>query len=182
MATISEFNTASIIITVILIVIILLAILLTVRQKKKGHSCCGSCNKCSLCSGKESDISQCIVKDLSKDNYKDAISLLELQKKELANYKSGQKYIFYKCLTLGTTAKGVYFNDTLEGFAILNNDNSPIIKNFYAKIYTAIKEKSEPYRNYALSIKEKANHDSGILLIAINPLISQNKIKELLLN
>lgn len=182
MAAISEFNTASIIITVILVVIIILAILLTIRQKKKGHSCCGSCNKCSLCSGKELDISQCIVKDLSKHKYKDAIKLLELQKKELTAYKSGQKYIFYKYLSLGTTAKGVYFNDTLEGFAILKNENMPLIKYLYAKIYTTIKELSTPFRNYALIIKEKENQDSGILLIAINPLTSQNKIKELLLN
>lgn len=183
MATVTEFNTPSIIITVILVVIIIIAILLSLYQKKKGRSCCGNCTGCNLCN-KEStlDIDNLTVKPLSRSSYKSAIQLLEIQKTALSQYKHGQKYIFYKALSNATDTKGLYFNETLEGFAIFNKHNEAAIANPFIKLYVKIKEISKPYREYALSLNEKENPENGILLIAVNPLENSNKLIELLLN
>lgn len=183
MTTITKFNTASIILTILLVIVIIVAVLLSIRQKKKGKSCCGECNGCTLCKNNERfDLNNITIKPLSKAFYKRAIDILEIQKSSLCDYKSGQKYIFYKALSHATETKGVYINNKLEGFAIFKRANNPLIKNYLVKPYVFLKELSKPFRNYALSLKEKEESEKEILLIAVNPLTNPDKLIELLLN
>ncbi len=183
MATVSEFNTPSIIITIVLVVVIILAIVFSIRQKKKGKSCCGDCNGCTLCNkDKDFDLSKCVVKPLSRDSYKKAIDLLEIQKKDLIHNKSGQKFIFYKALSQATSAKGIFLNDTLKGFVIFKRKNEKPLKNPFINLYIKLKELSKPFREYSLAINKKENPENGILLIAVNPLNNPDKLRDCLLN
>lgn len=181
-----NFNTPTIIIVCALVTIVLFSLIITVISKKHGKKCSGNCGCCSACSRQTftyDEISNnIIITSLKRKFYKDAIELIKIQKTELQSIKNSEKYLFYKALSYSSSTRAIFYKDTLMGLSILTDDFNKHPIGVFPTLYIKLKELSKPYKKFATSYKQKENTVQGILLIAVDPFASPNKLRELLIN
>lgn len=180
-----NFNTPTIIIVCSLAAVLLFSAIITALSKKNSKKCSGNCGCCSACSRQNFTYDEIrddiIIDSLEKKFYKDAIELIKIQKAELQSIKNSEIYLFYKALSYSSSTRAIFYKDTLMGFAILTKDFNKHAIGVFPTLYLKLKELSKPYKEFATYYKQKENTKQGILLIAVDPFASPNKLKELLI-
>ncbi len=179
-----NFNTPTIIIICVLSAIVLFSLIATVVSKKRRKQCSGNCGCCSACSKPsytyEEIRDSLVITPLNNKHYSDAIELLKIQKSELKNIKNSEKYLFYKALSYSAATRALFYNDDLMGFAVLTDNYKKHRIGLFPALYIKMKELAKPYKEFADTYKQKKNTDQGILLIAVDPFASPDKLRGML--
>lgn len=166
-----------------MVLFILIDMLISKKQRTK---CSGNCECCYACSKPSYTYDEIrddiVIAPLNKKHYNDAIELLKIQKSELKNIKNSEKYLFYKALSYSSTTRALLYKENLMGFAILTEYYNKHAIGVLPTLYIKLKELYKPYKEYAVSYKQKENTNQGILLIAVDPFASPIKLRELLIN
>lgn len=153
-------------------------------SKKQRKKCSGNCECCYACSKPSYTYDEIrddiVIAPLNKKHYNDAIELLKIQKRELRNIKNSEKYIFYKALSYSSTTRALFYKDNLMGFAVLTDNFKKHKIGLFHTLYIKMKELAKPFKEFADTYKQKENTDQGVLVIAVYPFASPDKLREML--